>query len=327
MRKQKCSLKLYSDFLIANQNRYSGTELSRVAPTNKNMSHDAVSRWLARSDFTASGLWNQVKELIKTKVGYLIGDDTVLEKKHSRKNELARWHYSGSEHDIVKGIPLVNLIWTKGQEFVPIDYRLYQKQNDDKTKNEHFREMLKRAKQREFKPFYVLIDSWYSSIENLKFITRDLQWDLICNLKSNRKVSPCQGAYCSIADLPLAEKQVRKVWLRQYGYVLVCKIVDKDGDSTYLATNDLALTNYDKFIQHWSYRWNIEEFHRGIKQATGIEKCYSTKAESQKTHIFSAFTAFIKLEIHRLKEHVSWYEQKAMIARISTIQYLQMANA
>lgn len=326
MRKQKCSLKLYSDFLIANQNRYSGAELARVAP-KKNMSHDAVSRWLTRSNFNPSDLWNQVKGLVNLKSGYLIGDDTVAEKKYSNKNELARWHYSGCEHGIVKGIPLVNLLWNGKGKFIPIDYRFYQKQNDDKTKNEHFRDMLKRAKQRGFKPFYVLMDSWYSSIENLKFITRKLEWNFICNLKSNRTVSPRQGSYCSIADLNLADKQVRKVWLREYGDILVCKLVAKNGNTTYLATSDLSLTDYDKFIKHWKHRWSIENFHRGIKQTTGIEKCYSTKAESQMTHIFSAFTAFIKLEAYRLKKHISWYEQKAMIPRMAVSSYLCVANA
>lgn len=43
--KQKCNLQLYQDFLIANQNRYSSVELSRVAP-DIGMAHDSVTRWL-----------------------------------------------------------------------------------------------------------------------------------------------------------------------------------------------------------------------------------------------------------------------------------------
>src|SRR3990170_5852553 len=51
MQKQKCSLKLYTNFLIANHNRYSGLELSKVSLV-EDMCHDAVSRWLATSNFT-----------------------------------------------------------------------------------------------------------------------------------------------------------------------------------------------------------------------------------------------------------------------------------
>ncbi len=187
MQKQKCSLKLYSDFLIANQNRYSGLELSRVAPID--IAHDSISRWLATSNFTPSELWNQTKELVDKATGYLIADDTLLEKKYSRLNELAKKQYSGKSHSLEMGISLVNLLWTNGESFIPVDYRVYQKESDDKTKNDHFQDMLKRAKQRGFSPFYVLMDSWYSSIDNLKLIARELGWHFICNLKSNRKVS------------------------------------------------------------------------------------------------------------------------------------------
>jgi putative transposase len=325
MQNQKCSLKVYSEFLIANQNRYSGLELSRVAPND--MAHDSVSRWLATSNFTPSELWHQAKELVDRKTGYLVADDTLLEKKYSRENELAKVQYSGDSHALVNGIDLVNLLWTDGERFIPIDYRVYKKENDDKTKNDHLQDMLKRAKQRGFSPFYVLMDTWYSSIDNLKLISRELEWHFICNLKSNRQVSISQGSYIPIADLGLTEEEVRKVWLKEYGFIMVCKIVHANGDIKYLASDNLELTDYDEFTNHFENRWKIEEFHRALKQTTGIEKCYSIKASSQKTHIFAAFTAFIKLEIKRIKEQISWYEQKAQINRIATSGYLKLSTA
>ena len=325
MQKQKCSLNLYSEFLIANQNRYSGSELSKVSPT-QNMHHDSVSRWLASSNYKPIELWGQVRHLVKKEKGYLVGDDSVLSKIYSRNNELAKKQYSGNAHRLINGIDIINLLWTGGTEYVPVDYRIYDKETDKKTKNDHFRDMLQKAKKRGFKPKFVLMDAWYSSIENLKFITRKCEWHFICNLKSNRQICVRQGNYIPVSDLEFTEKQVRKVWLKEYGYVLVCKLVDKNGDITYLATSNLSLTDYDKFINHHDHRWMIEEFHRGIKQTTGIEKCYSVKASSQKTHIFASFVAFIKLETIRVKEQISWYEQKSAIGRLSTFNYLR-ANA
>lgn len=324
MQHQKCSLQLYTNFLLSNRNRYSGVELSKVSPND--MAHDSVIRWLTSSKYTPSDLWKHVKTFVDLKQGYLIGDDSLLNKQYSRKNELAKKQYSGDEHRLVNGICLVNLLWTDDAQYVPVDYRIYQKENDDKTKNDHFQDMLKRAKSRKFEPKFVLFDSWYSSVENLKLITKKLGWNFICNLKSNRKVSLTKGVYVSIADLGLANKQVRKVWLSEYGYVLVCKLVASNGDITYLATSNLALTDYDEFLFHFHHRWKVEEFHRGIKQTTGIEKCYSVKKECQQTHIFSSFVAFIKLEACRIREHISWYEQKSMIGRGATYAYLY-ANA
>jgi putative transposase len=325
MEKQQCSLKLYSDFLIANQNRYSGLELSRVAPGE--ISHDSISRWLSSANFNPSSLYNQTRDLVVRTTGYLIGDDTLLSKKYSQVNELAKKRYSGKSHGLEMGISLVNLLWTAGEKFVPIDYRVYQKENDDKTKNDHFQEMLIRAQQRGFAPLYGLMDCWYASIANLKLITRKLGWHFICNLKANRQVSVSQGSYMAIADLGLADKQVRKVWLKEYGWVLVGKIVDTNGDVTYLATDDLGLTDHEELAGHFENRWKIEEFHRGIKQTTGIEKCYSILAVSQETHIFAAFTAFIKMEIKRIRKQISWYEQKAQINRYMTFNYLKFNSA
>jgi len=325
MQPTKCSLALYTNFLIANHNRYSGAELARVAPL-RNLHHDAVSRWLSSAQFTPPELWNQVKPIIQKDRGYLVGDDTLLDKRYSRENELAKRQYSGKEHGLVNGINLVNLLWADADQIVPVDYRIYQKETDGNTKNDHFRAMLNRAQQRGFSPLYVLTDSWYSSIDNLKHVTKK-GWHFICGLQSNRLVHERQGPYLPIADLGLADDEVRKVWLKEYGHVLVCKVVATNGDIAYLATNDLTLTQYAVLTRHWNHRWDIEEFHRGIKQTTGIEKCYSTIAASQKSHIFAAFTAFIQLEKNRLLTHMSWYEQKARISRMATSHYLIWANA
>ena len=316
-------MELYTNFLISNHNRYSGSELERVTPV-LDMHHDAVSRWLAGEKYTPSDLWSHVKELVKKESGYLVCDDTLLDKRFSRKNELARVQYSGNEHGLVNGISLVNLLWTNLKEIIPVDYRVYDKERDDKTKNDHFQEMLERAKKRGFSPTYVLMDAWYGSVENLKYI-RKLDWHFMTNLKSNRQVSIEKNAYMPVSDLDFSAEQPKKVWLKEYGYVLVRRIVATNGDTTYVATSNLDLTDKDSFLNHWQQRWNIEEFHRGIKQTTGIEKCYSTKASSQKTHIFASFVAFVKLEVRRIKDKTSWYEQKARISRGATRLYL--ANA
>ena len=71
-------------------------------------------------------------------------------------------------------------------------------------------------------------------------------------------------------------------------------------------------------------RWKVEEFHRGLKQTTGVEGCYSIKGSSQKTHIFAAVLTFLKLEKVRLATGVSWYEQKAVIARGATTAFLMV---
>ena len=322
MQHQKCSLELYVDFLIASQKQYSGVELSRVAPNA--MSHDAVSRWLVSHKLTPKLVWQHSQAMVQKETGYLILDDTLLDKPYAKEMALVKAQYSGKHHRVVSGIAVVSLLWTEGEKIVPVDYRVYDPSRDGKTKNEHAQEMLHFAEKRGFFPRYVLLDSWYASIENLKAIAKK-KWKWIAALKSNRLVSQVQGSYLPVTDLDWAATQVHKVWLKAYGWVLVSKIVFTNGDITYIATNDLSLLDAETLQGHMDCRWKIEEFHRGLKQCCGIERCYSTLERSQRNHILCAFLAFLKLEWQRMQTHISWYQQKWSIVRPATTYYL--ANA
>lgn len=317
---QKCNLSLYRDFLIANNNRYSGLELSKVEPSG-GMQHDSVTRWLMRADFTPSDVWRYAKPLVNLTTGYLIVDDTVTSKPFARNIDLARFQYSGREHRQVNGIDIVNLLWTAGKEYVPVDYRVYAPDHDGKGKNIHFREMLDKAHKREFQPAYVLLDSWYSGLKNLKAI-RSYGWQWITNLKRNRIVATAPHHSMPISDLDLDDGIVKHVWLKGYGEVVVAKLVITHDDVRYLASSDLGLTGYETFIHHWQQRWNIEEFHEGLKQTTGVGNCSAQRAHAQRIHIFSSMVAFLKLEEIRQQTGRTWYEQKAEITRPATRAYL-----
>jgi hypothetical protein len=60
MQKQKCSLDLYTNFLIANHNRYSGSELSKVSIV-EDMCHDSVSRGVVPTIVPERQLCNLLK--------------------------------------------------------------------------------------------------------------------------------------------------------------------------------------------------------------------------------------------------------------------------
>jgi len=319
---RKCNLPLYRDFLIANHNRYSGLELSKVEPTG-DMAHDSVTRWLMRADFRPQELWRWAKPLVVPDTGYLIADDTVVDKPRSANIDLARWQYSGREHRTVLGIGIVNLLWSNGTDYVPVDYRIYAPMHDGHTKNDHFKEMVSRARQRGFMPAYMLMDSWYGNVPNCKRVS-SYGWHWVTNLKSNRWVSEAKGSYVRVADLEVSEKMLKHVWLKGYGPIVVGKKIDQDGDVTYLASDDTGLT-FAALLNHWQQRWRIEAFHQGLKQTTGVGKCSAQRTHAQKEHVFGSMVAFLKLEKLRERTGKSWYEQKAEITRAATRAYL--ANA
>ena len=49
--------------------------------------------------------------------------------------------------------------------------------------------MLDKAEERGFKPEFVLFDTWYASVKNLKTIGKK-EWHFLTRLKNNRLVNP-----------------------------------------------------------------------------------------------------------------------------------------
>jgi hypothetical protein len=60
----------------------------------------------------------------------------------------------------------------------------------------------------------------------------------------------------------------------------------------------------------------------GIKQCCGIEQAQVQKAVTQKNHFLYALRAFLRLEMHKLRTGISWYEAKVSIIREAIRAYL-----
>ena len=109
------------------------------------IAHDSFNRFLTKQTLTSETLWNEVEPYVEKKSGRFVIDDSVIDKIHSKFIEMTYFQWSGKHHKIVKGIGLISLVWTNGFYTFPIDYRLYDPEEDGKTKNDHFREMLQTA--------------------------------------------------------------------------------------------------------------------------------------------------------------------------------------
>lgn len=68
--------------------------------------------------------------------------------------------------------------------------------------------------------------------------------------------------------------------------------------------------------------WTIEEYHRGIKQFVGIERCQVRQAYAQRNHIGLALRAFRRIERYCFATGISWFEAKASIIRDAVRAYL-----
>ena len=101
---------IYGQFLVNGINNFTGTYF---AETVEGLKHDSVWRHLNGSKLSSKVIWERIKQdIVYSANGYLLFDDSVLDKSASKKIELARWQYSGSTHDTVMGIGVVNCVYT-----------------------------------------------------------------------------------------------------------------------------------------------------------------------------------------------------------------------
>ena len=99
------------------------------------------------------------------------------------------------------------------------------------------------------------------------------------------------------------------------------RIVSKDGDRQHRVT-DVQGMDESKSKDLAKKSWNIEEYHRGIKQSHGVEKCPARKEESQKAHIMFSLRVFLRLELQRVKSGISWFEIAIKIRTVWVKAYL-----
>ena len=316
----------YINFLLASQGRYTCTEAARSQPEEKAIrpSHDAFTRLLLRAPQDTGELWEEAEPMVTRSSGVLVLDDTTLDKPYSKKIALVTNHWSGKHNGVVRGINLVTLLWTDGEKLVPTDYRVYDKPFGGKTKNEHFRDMISAANERGFDPNYTVFDSWYTSLDNLREL-RDLSWNWFARMKENRLVAatarnPSPEDFRAISDIEIAEEG-RVVVLKDYGPVKVFRTTRKEGEVQYWATDDLKMDSRRR-DELESMGWGIEVYHRGIKQCCGIEKAQARTERSQRAHILFSLRAFLRLEVNRLVNAVSWYEAKLSIIRAAISSFL-----
>lgn len=311
----------YIGFLIASYRMCTCTEAARCIPESRiQAAHDAINRFLERQSSDTEALWQEALPFIEKDSGFLIIDDTTLDKPYSHQIELVTYHWSGKHQEVVKGINLVTLLWTDGTSIIPLDFRVYDHDHDGKTKNDHFQDMLNKAKERGFEPHCVLFDSWYSSMGNLKLVTR-LHWHFLTRLKSNRLVKEEVSDYMAVSEMAVPEEGC-EVHLRGYGQIKLFKVKHLAKEPEFWATDVLSM-NLERRAELKKISWKIEEFHRGVKQFCGIERCQARKSQSQCSHILLSIRSFLVFERARLMTGVSWHESKMRIHRSAVADFIE----
>ena len=317
-------LNLYLSFPFLPESLQINYTITNLADHIEGYSHDQINRYLKAQKLTPRLLWQNVKPTIildETKYMCALFDDTVLDKRYAKQIEMAQRQYSGNEHGIVQGIGLVNCIYVnfKRHEFWVVDYRVYAPNGDGKSKLDHVSDMLHGLVNSKQLPFQTLLmDSWYAT-QRLMAEIDNFGKIYYCPLKANRLVDDSGGEqkYKRIDQLEWSDKELLQGKLIKINKfpkdkkVKLFWVTVSPSRTEYVVTNDLTQDDTPEVQAICSIRWNIEEFHRELKQLTVIEACQCRKSRIQRNHIACAMLVWHHLKCLAFQAGSTIYKLKS----------------
>lgn len=350
-------LDLYSDYLLSAFGQTTATGLSLMLEGQ--VSHDQIQRFLASSKQTSADLWRIVKphvRKIEQKDAVMIIDDSIAEKPYTDENDIVCWHYDHSKDRTIKGINFLTALYHSADLSLPIGFELIakteryidpkdgkEKRRSKVSKNELYQKLLKQAVRNQISFKYVLNDVWFASAENMMFVKHDLKRHFVMPLKSNRKVAMSladkrHGHFVSVDTLDLQENAVQRIYLEgvDFPLLLVQQVFEnEDGNRgiQYLVTSETTLA-HDEILLIYRKRWNIEPYHKSLKQNASLEKSPTQTVVTQTNHFFAALCGYIKLELLKgstrmnhfaLKSKLYFSALQSAYRRLNSLQPVRLA--
>ena len=308
----------YCQYLLSSSLNYT---LTHFADHSQQFSHDMINRYLAGDRIPPRLVWENVKpDVVQTDAGYVLFDDTVLDKRYAHQMELVRRQYSGNAKGVINGIGVVTCVYVNPtlDRFWLIDYRIYAPQTDGKTKLDHVTDMLSVwVNHRHLLFSTVLMDSWYATKAVMLHI-ESLDKHYYCPLKSNRQVdaSNAQLPYQRVDSLQWSDtelrhgKQIKIRGFPKHHKVKLFRVASGNRRTDYVVTNDLSQNDTAVAQQACNQRWKIEQFHRETKQVTGIEGCQCRLARIVRNHIGCAMLVWVRLKTIAYQTDQTIYQVK-----------------
>jgi len=329
-------LDLYSDYLISAFGQTTATGLSSLL--NGEISHDQVQRSLASEPQSSADLWQIAKphvRKIENEDGVAIVDDSIAEKPYTDENDIICWHYDHSQQRTVKGINFVTCLYHSQGVSLPVGFELVrktqryidpkdgkEKRRSDKTKNEMYRDLLQQAVKNQIPFKYALNDIWFASAENMNFVKVTLKKEFVMPLKGNRKLALSldakqSGRYQRVDILELEPMHPVTVYLEgvEFALLLIKQVFTNEDDSTgiqYLVTSDTTLDG-NGITTIYQKRWNVEPYHKSLKQNASLEKSPTQTVTTQTNHFFAALCGYIKLELLKTDTQLNHFALKAKL--------------
>jgi len=253
--------------------------------------------------------------------GLLVIDDTLAHKT-GEQIEAVDWFWDHSNHSYTLGHQIVSSQFVAKDFHVPIDSRLYRKEEDlgkeqFKSKLDLAIELIDQAVETHIPFTRVAGDSWYFCDKIIKHLEH-LHKDWIFASKSNRAIN-LNNRWIQLKDFvkelkPEDFKQVtitktngkqltvfaysKTVYMKKVGRVKVIVSYLKEpfkGNPFFLVTNRKDWT-IGTILSSYAQRWPVETFYRDAKQNLGFESCEMRRLRGIRRHWNLVFLAYTLLQ-------------------------------
>lgn len=284
----------YMKGLLAVAEGATATAMARIVKT----SHDNLSRILKDPKLQWQTLLRALVLRIFGKLsdGWLIIDDTVIDKSFSRIIENLSWVYCSKKQRSVLGLNLVLLCWSNRKITIPLAFKIWKK-GGKKSKFDLALELLAYARNiLKIQPEYVTFDSWYASKKMLARLKK-YQWIFYSQLKKNRIFN----------GLQVRQFKSTRYWTAQGSIFGDFQVLVVKHDGKYFVTNNLDTTKRE-LLACYKTRWAIETVFRVLHNKLGLGHCQSRSSQSQTAHFTLCLMSLLILERTKLETFKTHYQ-------------------
>lgn len=170
------------------------------------------------------------------------------------------------------------------------------------------------------------------------FIKHNCEKDVICPIKSNRKIAllledKINGQYKTVSTLEIKPDTELEIYTEgvDFPLTLVKQVFTNEDGSIgilYLISSDRTL-NFDQITTIYQKRWNVECYHKSLKQNVSLAKSPTHTEKTQTNHFFAALCGYIKLEMLKIETKTNHFALKTKLyvnALQSAFQTLREMN-
>jgi DDE superfamily endonuclease len=265
--------------------------------------------------------------------GYLIGDDSVMQKRRGQKMGGIGHHFSSTAEKTVQGHCLVQALYVLLGRQCVLEPQMYRQQTVCEAAGEPFVSKVEMMMNiiRTFVPVpdtqtHVLLDSWFTA-KKLWQVVRERDFLITCGIRSNRSLRVADpssekgwhwqtlhayGAQLSPDDFTLVSwpRGDRQVYVhvvqtrikKLYTCQLICIREKLEGNTKFWVSNDLE-ADVVALLGHIAQRWDIEVLFADVKELLGIDQyqLMSVQAIQRFWLLVMVAYGYLEKERHRLQ--------------------------